>query len=90
MLTSENEKISHIGKRSLANTIGCLGEKHSLFSKKNDRNLLYCQLSIECIQNNDHQRIKIIKELIDVKEGNSYVPLIPNNDLKTSFDDLCT
>ena len=32
----------------------------------------------------------MIKELIDVKEGNSYVPFFDNNDLETTFDYLCT
>ena len=39
---------------------------------------------------NDHDRIQMIKELIDVKEGNAYVPLVHNNDLETTFEYLCT
>ena len=31
----------------------------------------------------------MIKELIDVKEGNSYFRLF-HNDLETTFDNLCT
>ena len=31
----------------------------------------------------------MIKELIDVKEGNSYVPFFHDNDLETMFDYLC-
>ena len=32
----------------------------------------------------------MIKELIDVKEGNSYVPPFHNNDLETTLEYLCT
>ena len=32
----------------------------------------------------------MIKELIDLKKGNAYVPLFHNNDLDTTFDYLCT
>ena len=57
---------------------------------KFDRNPLYCKLPIDCILNNDHERIQMIKELIDVKEGKSYVPFFNINDLETGFDYLCT
>ena len=57
---------------------------------KFDRNPLHCKLPIDCIQNNDHERIQMIKELIDVKEGKSYVPFFHINDLETTFDYLCT
>ena len=90
MLTSENENISYIAKLSLDNAIGCLGKNRTYIRNKFDRNSLNCKLPIECIQNNDHQWIKMIKELIDVNEGNSYVPLFHNNDLETTFDYLCT
>ena len=90
MLTSENEKISYIGKRSLDNVIGCIGKNRIYIPNKFDRNTLHCKLPIDCIQNNDRERIQMIKELIDVKEGNSYVPFIHNNDLETTVDYLCT
>ena len=90
MLKSENEKISYIGVRSLDNTIGCLGTNRIYIRNKFDRNPLYCKLPIDCIQNNDRERIQMIKELIDVKEGNSYIPLFHNNDLETTFNYLCT
>ena len=32
----------------------------------------------------------MIKELIGVKEGNSYVPAFHSNDLETTIDYLCT
>ena len=57
---------------------------------KFDRNPIYYKLPIDCIQNNDSGRIQMIKELIDVKEGNSYVPFFHNNDLETTFYYLCT
>ena len=90
MLTSENEKISYIAKRSLDNAIGCLGKNRIYIRNKFDRNPLYCKLPIDCIQNNDHERIQMIKESIDVKEGKSYVPFSHINDLETTFDYLFT
>ena len=90
MLTSENEKISYIGKRSLDNEIRCLGKNIIYIRNKFDCNPLHCKLPIDCIQNNDRGRIQMIKELIDVKEGNSYVPFFHNNDLETTFDYLST
>ena len=90
MLTSENEKTPYVGKRSLDNAIVCLGKNGIYIRNKFDRNLLYCKQPIDCIQNNDRERIQMIKELIDVKEGNSYVPLFHTNDLETTFDYLCT
>ena len=90
LLTSENEKISYIGKSSSDNAIGCLGKNRTYNRNTLDRNPLYCKLPVECIQKNDHQRIQMIKELIDVKERNSYGPLFHNNDFKTTFDYLGT
>ena len=90
MLTSENEKISYIGKISLDNAIRCLGKNIIYIRNKFDCNPLHCKLPIDCIQNNDRGRIQMIKELIDVKEGNSYVPFFHNNDLETTFDYLST
>ena len=90
MLTSENEKISYIGKRSLDNAIGCLGKNRVYIRNKFDRNPLYSQLPTDWIQNDDRGRIQMIKELIAVKEGNSYVPFFHNNDLETTFDYVCT
>ena len=90
-MASENEKkISYTGKRSLDNAIVCLGKNIIYVRNKFDRNPLYCKLPIECIQNNGHERIWMIKELIDVKVGNSHVPLFHNTDLETTFDYLCT
>ena len=65
-------------------------KKRDLYSEQIDRNPIYCKLLIDCIQNNDSGRIQMIKELIDVKDGNSYVPFVHNNDLETTFDYLCT
>ena len=65
-------------------------KKHNLYSEQIWRNPIYCKLPIDCIQNNDSGRIQKIKELIDVKEGNSYVPFFHNNYLETTFDYLCT
>ena len=90
MLTSENEKISYIGNRSLDNASGCLGKNIIYIRNKFDRNPLHCKLPIDCIQNNDRGRIQMIKKLIDVKEWNSYVPFFHSNDLETTFDYLCT
>ena len=59
-------------------------QKNRMYTQsKFDRNQLYCKLPIERIQNNDYQRFQIITELIDVKEWNSYVLLLYNNDLET-------
>ena len=90
MLPSENEKISYIAKRSLDNAIGRRGKNRIYIRNKFDRNPLHCKLPIDCIQNDDHERIQMIKELIDVKEGKSYVPFFHINDLETTFDYLCT
>ena len=83
-------KISYIGKRSLDKAVGCLGKNRIYIRNKFDCNPLHCKLPIDCIQNNDRGRIQMIKELIDVKEGNSYVPFFHSNDLETTFDYLCT
>ena len=90
MLASENKKISYIATRSLDNAIGYLGKNKIHIRNKFDRNPLYCKLPIEHIQNNDYQRIPMIKEVTDVKEGNSNIPFFHNNDLETTFDYLCT
>ena len=64
--------------------LGDLEKNRIYIRNKFDRNPIYCKLPIDCIQNNESGRIQMIKELIDVKEGNSYV------DLETTFDYLCT
>ena len=61
-----------------------------IFEKKIDCTTVNCKLPYEHTQNDDHHCIQMTKELIDVKEGNSYVSFFRNNHLETTFDHICT
>ena len=80
MLSSENEKVSYIARRSLENSIGCLGKNRihirSKFDLININDMSW--IPKEPINSIDYARSQVIKELLDVKEGNSHISFFHN------------
>ena len=92
MLSSENEKVSYIARRSIENSIGCLGKNkihiRSKFDLVNINDM--SRIPKEPINSNDYARSQMIKELLDVKEGNSHISLFHNEDLQDTLNYFCT
>ena len=84
MLSSDNEKVSYIARRSLDNSIGCLGKNRihirSKFDLVNINDM--SRIPKEPINSNDYARSQMIKELLDVKEENSHISFFHNEDLQ--------
>ena len=90
MLSSENEKGSYIARRSLENSIRCLGKNRihnrSKFDLANINDM--SRIPKESINSNDYDQM--IKELLDVKEGNSQISFFHNEDLQDTLNNFCT
>ena len=84
LLSSENEKVSHIARRPSENSIGCLGKTRIHIRIKFDRVNIndMSRIPKEPIKSNDYARSLMIKELLCVKEGNSHISFFYNEDLQ--------
>ena len=92
MLSSENEKVSYIARRSLENSIGCLGKSRIHIRSKFDLINIndMSRIPKEPINSNDYARSQMIKELLDVKEGNLHISFFHNEDLQDTLYYFCT
>ena len=88
MLSSENEKASCIARRSLGNSIGRLGKNRIHIQSKVDLVNIndMSRIPKQPINSNDYARIQMVKEILDVKIGNSYILIFHNEDLQDTLD----
>ena len=85
MLSSENEKVSYIA-------IGCLGKNRIHIQSKFDLVNIndMSRIPKKPINSNDYARSQMIKELLDVKVGNSHISFFHNEDLQDTLNYFCT
>ena len=87
MLSRENE-VSYIARRSSENSISCLGKNiihiRSKFDLVNINDM--SRIPKEPINSNDYARSQMIKDLLDVKEGNSNISFFHNEDLQDTLN----